>query len=51
MTPICTVTKEIYVAHTEPRVGTSVSMSYIGQGLRRRSDDNGRTWSKWEQVC
>ena len=69
MPAICQVSKEIYVPNTEPRVGTSVSMTYIGQGLqrqethaqvsssdwsnhvrRRRSDDNGRTWSAWEMV-
>ena len=69
MATICQVTKEIYVPNTEPRVGTSVSMTYIGQGLRRqetrarvsssdwsdqvrrrRSDDNGRTWSDRELV-
>ena len=35
MAAICEVTKEVYVAHTQPRAGTSVSMGYIGQGLRR----------------
>jgi len=33
--PICKVKKEIYVPSPEPRVGTSVSMTYIGKGLRR----------------
>ena len=33
--PICQVMKEIYVPSLEPRVGTSVSTDYIGQGLRR----------------
>ena len=69
MAAICQVTKELYVPHPGPRQGTSVSMTYIGQGLRRQetwarvassdwsdqirwrhSDDNGRTWSAWEQV-
>ena len=33
--PICQVKKEIYVPSPEPRVGTSVSMQYIGRGLQR----------------
>lgn len=33
--PICRVKKEVYVPSPEPRVGTSVSMTYIGRGLRR----------------
>ena len=33
--PICQVKKEVYVPSPEPRVGTSVSMTYIGRGLRR----------------
>ena len=33
---VCEVTKEIYVACTESRVATSVSMGYIGRGLRRK---------------
>ena len=37
----CEVTKVIYVPNTDPRVGTSVSMSYIGQGLRRAE-----TWAR-----
>ena len=32
---ICQVKKEVYVPSTEPRVGTSVSMNYIGRVLRR----------------
>ncbi|NIA31029.1 MAG: hypothetical protein GWP06_14085 [Actinobacteria bacterium] len=67
--PICLVKKKIYVPSPEPRVGTSVSMTYIGRGLRReevrslvrssdwndtvqrrRSEDNGRTWSDWKLV-
>ena len=35
MTPVCEVRKEIYVSSPEPRVATSVSMTYVGQGLRR----------------
>lgn len=35
MTSICTVTREVYVPSPEPRVGTSVSMTYIGRKLRR----------------
>lgn len=35
MTPVCRVKKEIYVPSTEPRVATSVSMIYVGRGLRR----------------
>lgn len=34
--PICEVEREVYVAATEPRVATSVSMTYIGTGLRRQ---------------
>ena len=33
--PICQVKKKVYVPSPEPRVGTSVSMTYIGRGLRR----------------
>lgn len=33
--PICEVKKEVYVPSPEARVATSVSMSYIGQMLRR----------------
>lgn len=35
MTPLCTVKKELYVPSPEPHVGVSVSMGYIGRGLRR----------------
>ena len=35
MAAICTVTGSIHVPNTEPCVSTSVSMGYIGQGLRR----------------
>jgi len=35
MTAVCEVKKEVYVRSTEPRVATSVSMTYVGQGLRR----------------
>lgn len=34
--PICEVKKEVYVPSPEPRVGTSVSMTYIGRKLRRQ---------------
>lgn len=33
--PICQVKKEVYVPSPEPRVGTSVSMTYIGRRRRR----------------
>ncbi len=33
--PICQVKKKVYIPSPEPRVGTSVSMTYIGRGLRR----------------
>jgi len=33
--PICEVRKEVYVPSPEPRVATSVSMTYIGRKLRR----------------
>jgi len=36
MPAICEVHKELYVPSPEPRVGTSVSMGYIGRGLRRQ---------------
>lgn len=36
MAAICEVLKELYVPSPEPRVGVSVSMGYIGQGLRRQ---------------
>ncbi len=35
MAPICQVKKEAYVPSPEPRVATSVSMTYIGRMLRR----------------
>jgi len=35
MTPLCQVKKEVYMPSPEPRVATSVSVTYIGQGLRR----------------
>ena len=35
MPPICEIKKEVYVPSPQPRVAASVSMSYIGQGLRR----------------
>jgi len=35
MITVCEVKKEVYVPSTEPRVATSVSMTCIGQGLRR----------------
>ena len=35
MAPVCEVRKEVYVPSPEPGVAPSVSMSYIGQGLRR----------------
>ena len=35
MASVCEVRKEVYVRSTERRVATSVSMTYIGQGLRR----------------
>ena len=35
MPPICRIEKEVYVKAPEPRVAPSVSMSYIGRGLRR----------------
>lgn len=35
MTPVCEIKKEVYVPSTESRVATSVSMTYIGQGVRR----------------
>jgi hypothetical protein len=66
---ICDVEREVYVAATEPRVATTVSVTYIGTGLRRQethalvrssdwadhprrreSEDNGRTWSAWEEL-
>lgn len=34
-TPICQVKKSIYVPSPEPRVGTSVTITYIGRALRR----------------
>ena len=32
---VCKVTKEVYVPSPEPRVASSVSMTYIGRKLRR----------------
>ncbi|MFH1567939.1 MAG: sialidase family protein [Gemmatimonadota bacterium] len=50
MPVICEVHKELYVPSPEPRVGVSVSMTYIGEGRRReetralvRSSDWGDT--------
>ncbi|MCD4769251.1 MAG: glycoside hydrolase [Bacteroidales bacterium] len=46
--PICQIKKELYVPSPEPRVGTSVTMTYIGRNLRReevRSTVRSSDWS------
>lgn len=48
MSPICQIEKEIYVPSPEPRVGTTVSMTYIGRHLRReetRAQVRSSDWS------
>ncbi|NKB68908.1 MAG: hypothetical protein GKR89_17720 [Candidatus Latescibacteria bacterium] len=51
MPAICQVTKELYVPHPRLRAGTSVSMGYIGQGLRRQETRAQVSSSDWsEQV-
>ena len=46
--PICQIKKELYIPSPEPRVGTSVSMNYIGRKLRReevRSQIRSSDWA------
>jgi len=48
MPPICQIKKEIYIPSPEPRVGTSVGMTYIGRHLRReetRAQVRSSDWS------
>ena len=48
--PICQVKKEIYVPSPEPRVGTSVSMTYIGRRLRREEVRSTVRSSDWADT-
>lgn len=48
--PICQIKKEIYVPSPEPRVGTSVSMTYIGRGLRREEVRSTIRSSDWADT-
>lgn len=50
MSAVCEVRKEIYVPNTEPRVATSVSMGYIGQGLRREESRAFVRSSDWSDT-
>ncbi len=48
--PICQVKKEVYVPSPEPRVGTSVSMTYIGRRLRREEVRSTIRSSDWADT-
>lgn len=48
--PICQVKKELYVPSPEPRVGTSVSMQYIGRKLRREEVRSTVRSSDWADT-
>lgn len=50
MAAICEVHKELYVPSPEPRVGTSVSMGYIGRGLRRQETRAQVRSSDWSDT-
>ncbi len=50
MSAICEVSKELYVPHPEPRVGTTVSMAYIGQGLGREETRSLVRSSDWQDT-
>ncbi|MEA1875234.1 MAG: sialidase family protein [Bacteroidota bacterium] len=50
VTPICQIKKELYVPSPEPRVGTSVSMSYIGRKLRREEIRSTIRSSDWADT-
>lgn len=49
-TPICRVKREIYVPSPKPRVGTSVSMTYIGRKLRREEVRSLMRSSDWSDT-
>ena len=48
--PICQIKKELYVPSPEPRVGTRVSMTYIGRKLRREEVRSQIRSSDWEDT-
>ena len=48
--PICQIKKELYVPSPEPRVGTSVSMNYIGRKLRREEVRSTVRSSDWADT-
>ena len=48
--PICQIKKELYVPSPEPRVGTSVSMNYIGRKLRREEVRSTIRSSDWADT-
>ncbi len=48
--PICQIKKEVYVPSPEPRVGTSVSMHYIGRNLRREETRSTIRSSDWSDT-
>ena len=50
MAAVCEVKKEIYIPNTEPRVATSLSMSYIGRGLRREESRSFVRSSDWSDT-
>ena len=48
--PVCKVKKQLYVPSPEPRVGTSVSMTYIGRELRRQEVRSLIRSSDWKDT-
>ncbi len=50
MAAIVRIDKEVYVPSPEPRVGTSVSMCYIGSGLRRQENRSLVRSSDWSDT-
>ena len=48
--PICQIKREVYVPSPEPRVGTSVSMQYIGRKLRREEVRSTIRSSDWADT-
>jgi len=50
MAEICSVSKEVYVPSPEPHVAASVSMSYVGRGLRREETRSLVRSSDWRDT-
>jgi hypothetical protein len=50
MPAICQIDKQLYIPSPEPRVGTSVSMGYIGTGLRRQETRAQVRTSDWSDT-